>query len=92
MSVIINIDKAYSTLPALPVERGQSGNPGGAAASRSTDRVELSQPGLALARDMDASSGRVARIRSIRAEIAAGTYETPERIAGTVSRLLDVIG
>ena len=34
---------------------------------------------------------RVAKLAVVRAEIALGTYETPERIAGTVDRLLDVM-
>ncbi len=37
------------------------------------------------------SSLRQARVRAVRAEIGNGTYETPERINGTVDRLLDVI-
>ena len=37
------------------------------------------------------SSLRTARLAAIKGEIAAGTYETPWRIRGTVERLLDVI-
>lgn len=37
------------------------------------------------------SSFRSAKVQAVRGEIEAGTYETSERIAGTVSRLIDVI-
>jgi hypothetical protein len=37
------------------------------------------------------SSWRRVRLAALREEIAAGTFETPERIAGTVRRLLDVV-
>jgi len=58
----------------------------------SGDSVEISPRARALARASEASSLRLARTRAIRAEIANGTYETPERIEGTVNHLLDVIG
>ena len=45
----------------------------------------------ALRRVVDQSSLRQARLRAIQAEIQHRTYETPERITGTVDRLLDVI-
>jgi len=34
---------------------------------------------------------RQARVRAVQADIENGNYETPERISGTVDRLLDVI-
>jgi hypothetical protein len=45
----------------------------------------------ALRRVVDQSSLRQARLRAIQADIQQHTYETPERITGTVDRLLDVI-
>lgn len=92
MSAIINIDNVYSSLPALPVGRNHPFTPITAPAASGQDRVEFSQMAQDLARVVDASGTRVAWMRSIRSEIVAGTYETPERIAGTVSRLLDVVG
>ena len=92
MSAIINIDKAHSTLPPLPALRTRLSDPITASIIPAHDRVEWSQSGRALAGTVDDPSTRVARIESIRSEIAAGTYETPERIAGTVSRLLDIVG
>jgi hypothetical protein len=38
-----------------------------------------------------ASSFRLAWVRSIRAEIRDGAFETPGRIDGTVARLLDIL-
>lgn len=38
-----------------------------------------------------ASTFRAAFLRSIREEIESGTYETPQRLAGAVDRLLDVL-
>ena len=45
----------------------------------------------ALQRIVERSSMRQARVRAIQADIENGNYETPERISGTVDRLLDVI-
>ena len=45
----------------------------------------------ALRRIVEQSSMRQARVRAVQADIEYGNYETPERISGTVDRLLDVI-
>ena len=37
------------------------------------------------------TSFRLARLRAVRADIEAGTFETKERIQGTVGRLIDVL-
>ncbi len=55
------------------------------------DTVEFSSAGRQLAETVGSSSFRAARIQAIRSEIAAGTYETRERIEGAVSRLLDIL-
>ncbi len=55
------------------------------------DNVEISEAGRALARAEDVSSYRRARIESVRQEIEAGTYETPERVQGTIDRLLELL-
>lgn len=61
------------------------------AAPEVKDNVEISAAGRALARTEDVSSYRLARIESVRQEISAGTYETPERIQGTIDRLLALL-
>ncbi|MHC5112774.1 MAG: hypothetical protein ACYTHJ_23205 [Planctomycetota bacterium] len=40
---------------------------------------------------MEKVSLHLAKTNAIKAEIAAGTYESSERIAGTVDRLLDIL-
>lgn len=53
------------------------------------DIVELSPTGIALSRAQ--SRLRIIRIGEIRAEIKAGTFLTPERVDGTVERLLEIL-
>lgn len=64
-----------------------------AAASQPTrtpvDQVELSFEAQMLARTGD--TGRTDRVAQIRAEIAQGIYETPDKLDRAVSRLLDEI-
>lgn len=62
------------------------------AETRGADTVEISREALALSRAAETSSLRMARNNAIRSEIQSGSYETPERIAKTVERLLDVLG
>ena len=47
--------------------------------------------GRDLARAVEDSTFRLARVRSLRAEIQSGVYETPKRLEGTAKRLLDVL-
>ncbi len=92
MSLIINIGSAYPSLPAVRVTPSAAQIAARRAAlAFDGDTVELSMAGRALSLGLEESSFRIARVRAIRAEIQAGTYETPERINGTVDRLLDVL-
>jgi hypothetical protein len=54
--------------------------------------VDFSAESIALADAAAASSLRLARHEAIRAEIAAGTYLSPQRLEATIDRLLDVLG
>lgn len=57
------------------------------AAPIATDQAEVSPAALSA---LEASEAlRVNRISSVKAEIAAGTYLTPERISGAVDRLAE---
>ena len=56
------------------------------------DTVELSPAGLALSQAEVRSCVRRARILDIRAEIKDGAFLTPERVDGTVERLLEILG
>ena len=90
MSEIISIGNLYSLPPVprevsvrearVPVHRTPDG-----------DTAEFSRTAEALARAVMESSLKIARTRAIRAEIEDNTFVTPERINGTVDRLLDVI-
>lgn len=55
------------------------------------DQVEISEAGRRLSEGQLASI-RQERIERIRAEIEAGTYETPDKLAVVVERLLRVLG
>ena len=53
--------------------------------------VAITRFGYPLRRIVEQSSMRQARVRAIQSEIETSTYETYERISGTVERLLHVI-
>lgn len=54
-----------------------------------SDPVEISRMGRLLAAEAtDTSSLRLAKIQALRAQIADGTFETQERLMGTVDRLI----
>ena len=56
------------------------------------DIVELSPAGIALSRAGVQFPPRLSRISEIRAEVKAETFLTPERMDGTVERLLEILG
>lgn len=90
---IISLEGIQSLAPPAPaarqdLEQEASALPRGTDSPRGTDTVEISSAGLALSRAAESSSLRLARNRAIRAEIQAGTYETPERLTKTVDRLM----
>ncbi len=91
MSVILNISYAHSSPPPAGAKTGAQGVQDTALIRANTDTLELSSAGETLAQGVDTSSFRLAQLRAIRTEINNGTYETRERIEGTVRRLLDVI-
>lgn len=54
-----------------------------------SDPVEFSRMGRLLASETgDTSSLRLAKIQALRSQIADGTFETQERLMGTVDRLI----
>ena len=90
----IGITNSYSTAyRALnPAPAGQAQQGGQSQSIGESDPVEFSRMGRMLAGASDTSSLRLAKIQSIRAEIADGTFETHDRIEGTVDRLVQVLG
>jgi negative regulator of flagellin synthesis FlgM len=69
--------------------RGQTA---GEVAARSADRVDISPAAQAAVQATESDDIRGALVSQIRAQLAAGTYETPEKLDKAVQRLLDTIG
>lgn len=92
MSLIINIS---SFQPAFSATSYQSISDAQQEALRTRDAQSAHTPRdgarSAVSRAADQSSFRIARTAAVREEIASGTYETPERIEGTVDRILDIL-
>ena len=53
------------------------------------DRAEISEVARLLNRLAEVPDVRMDRVQNLRELIAAGKFETPERIAGTVDKLLE---
>ncbi len=94
MSEIINIGNLSAHFAPVHsfVQPATQPQPASAEVSERSDSVEISRLGRTLSEVMTQSSLRLAKINAIRTQIAEGTFETPERIHGTVNRLIDVIG
>ena len=92
MSEILNISNAYASLASTRLAPPEAGPAISQTLLPSGDTLELSRLGRTLSAAAAQSSFSIARTRAIRAEIQSGTYETPERIQGTVTRLVDVLG
>lgn len=56
------------------------------------DKVDISPAAEKAVRAAEAAEDRQAHLATIRQQIAAGTYETPDKLDGAVERLLDEIG
>ena len=91
MSTIINVNSNLTSVndprqgksPAVePQRRADS------AARHSIDSVEFSDRARELAQAAEKESIQTPKVQRIRVEISAGSFETPERIDGTVDRLL----
>jgi negative regulator of flagellin synthesis FlgM len=65
---------------------------GKAAGGASIDRVDFSPAAQAAASAAESGEVRQGLVNRIRAEIASGTYETPQKLNAAVDRLLDEIG
>ena len=90
MSEIINVSNPTDWRPAsLPMATPGAPVP---AAEPEADSLELTPFAKAMLDVTGGSSFRAARINAIRGEIEAGIFETPQRLQGTVSRLIDVLG
>jgi negative regulator of flagellin synthesis FlgM len=81
---------AQSINPPHFTQRTQSAQ--GTSATSQTDRVEISQAAQAAMNASDAGGIRHDLVNQIRSQIAAGTYDTPDKMNAAVDRLLDQIG
>ena len=70
--------------------RGQSASE--APDTRSVDRVDISAAAEAAIHAAESDEVRQGLVDQIRAQLAAGTYETPGKLETAVERLLDEIG
>lgn len=76
-----------------PHQARQSGSaPSVSRQATAVDELQLSDNALAAADARELPGIRQERIANIRQQIAAGTYETPEKLEVSVARLLDEIG
>lgn len=72
------------------VERGQ--NSQSARSAGAVDRVEISSAAAAASQAAETGQIRTALVNSIRAQIAAGTYDTPAKLDAALERMFDEIG
>lgn len=54
-----------------------------------SDTVEISSAGMLAAKIHGSQGVRTDLVQRVKEQIAAGTYETPERVDATVDRLMD---
>lgn len=94
MSEIYGVNGTQQTIPQLRIRRVVQETP--ALTSREAglpaDRVEISEMATFMGKLRSMSDIRHNLVERIRAEIEAGTYETPERINATIEILLDEFG
>lgn len=87
-----DIAPVYSTPSLSPIAgddtRRHAGAPArDAQASRSPDRVEVSELSMYLSRLKDLPAVREDLVASVRKQIAEGTYETPEKLDAAIDQL-----
>lgn len=90
MSAIIDISNAFP-IPTGPKTSSSPARVSQAISPPQEDSVEFSNIGRSLANANDVSSLNKARLQAVRTEIDNGTFETPERLYGTVDRLIQFL-
>jgi negative regulator of flagellin synthesis FlgM len=71
------------------VYRGQSSQ--AARPGATVDRVEISAAAAAASQASETGAVRQSLVDNIKAQIAAGTYETPDKLESAIERMLDEI-
>ena len=56
------------------------------------DQLDFSAEAQLISKTSSTNNLRMDRVNDIRAQIASGTYETPEKLEAAMARLLDEIG
>ncbi|GIW95250.1 MAG: hypothetical protein KatS3mg110_3291 [Pirellulaceae bacterium] len=79
----------HSAQPINPPHRSPAGSSAQPVALSGVDELDISAEAQQLSQSRDAAGIRADRVAAIRAQIEAGTYETPEKLEIAVSRLLD---
>ena len=77
-------------MPAATPQARSSGNSRPAVGDPPADAVEFSDDAAALSQRV--APPRFSKISTLRDQIESGSFETNERIEGTVSRLADLLG
>ena len=90
MSDIPPINGTGSIVRAVPARQGQR-DIGAEASVTVMDRVEISEMARLLSTLERGGDIRVDKVLAIREAIADGTYETDDKIAVTVDRLIEVL-
>ncbi|HUU82852.1 MAG TPA: flagellar biosynthesis anti-sigma factor FlgM [Phycisphaerae bacterium] len=88
MNDISNINGVFQQPPSSVARRVVAELPSETGRQALDDEVEISDVGALLSRARELPEVRLDRISRLKAEIDSGTFETPERLEGTVERLL----
>ncbi len=89
---IYGTSQLHSAQPIAPPHRlSPTQAPSGTSSSYGVDQLDLSPEAEFAAQVRDLPEIREDRVASIRAQIASGAYETPEKLDIALSRLLDEI-
>ena len=89
MNEVNGVNAARSTLPVSRRETVTDRPASAPGYQTPQDQVEISEAGSMMAKLRELPHIRVELVARIRAEIKAGTYETPERLQGAIERLLE---
>jgi anti-sigma28 factor (negative regulator of flagellin synthesis) len=89
MNEVNGVNPARSTIPIGRRETVTDRPPVAPDCQTPQDQVEISEAGAMMAKLRELPDIRVELVARIRAEITAGTYETPERLQGAIERLIE---
>jgi negative regulator of flagellin synthesis FlgM len=88
---MLDVNGVHNVRPPATVEPTSAARPAGEAARlvESADVVEISTAARLAAKIQEIPPVRTGLVQKVKAEIAAGVYETPERIEVAVERLME---